>query len=38
MIRRDFLAEKMAEWGFTPTDAQLEAFDIYASLLVQWKR
>ncbi len=36
MIRRDFLAEKMAEWGFTPTDAQLEAFDIYASLLVQW--
>ena len=36
MINSDFLARKMEAEGFAPTGNQLEKFDRYASMLVEW--
>lgn len=36
MIDQDFFAACAAEYGFTLTPAQLEQFDRYAALLVEW--
>jgi len=36
MIDKDYLAACAADYGFALTGAQLDAFDRYAALLVQW--
>lgn len=36
MINSDFLAREMEAEGFAPTENQLEKFDRYASMLVEW--
>ena len=37
MIERDMLKEYAAGFGVTLDTAQLDAFDRYAALLVEWK-